>query len=58
MRILVIGATGLTGQQIVKKALETGHLVTVLVRNPDKDLPDLWVLINKHINIILKKSGG
>ncbi len=36
MRILVIGATGLTGQQIVKQALAQGHKVTALARNPDK----------------------
>lgn len=36
MRILVIGATGPTGQQIVDQGLAQGHEVTALVRNPDK----------------------
>ncbi|MEH2141919.1 NAD(P)-dependent oxidoreductase [Nostoc sp.] len=36
MRILVIGATGPTGQQIVEQGLAQGHEVTALVRNPDK----------------------
>lgn len=36
MRILVIGATGPTGQQIVEQGLAQGHEVTALVRNPNK----------------------
>lgn len=36
MRILVVGATGPTGQQIVEQGLAQGHEVTALVRNPDK----------------------
>lgn len=36
MRILVVGATGATGQQIVEQGLAQGHEVTALVRNPDK----------------------
>lgn len=36
MRILVIGATGATGRQIVEQGLAQGHHVTALVRNPDK----------------------
>lgn len=36
MRILVIGATGGTGREIVKQALERGHDVVALARNPSK----------------------
>jgi putative NADH-flavin reductase len=36
MNILIIGATGPTGQQLVQQALAQGHEVTALVRNPDK----------------------
>lgn len=36
MRILVIGATGPTGQQIIEQGLAQRHEVTALVRNPDK----------------------
>lgn len=36
MKILVIGATGLTGQHIVKQALQAGHKVTALARDPAK----------------------
>ena len=36
MHVLVIGATGGTGRAVVKQALEDGHDVTALVRNPAK----------------------
>lgn len=36
MRILVIGATGGTGRQLVAQALERGHDVTAFVRSPRK----------------------
>ena len=36
MRILVIGATGGTGRQLVRQALDLGHEVTALVRKPKK----------------------
>jgi len=36
MQILIIGATGGTGRQLVAQALEAGHQVTALVRNPSK----------------------
>ena len=32
MRVVVFGATGGTGLQLVKQALEAGHQVTALVR--------------------------
>jgi putative NADH-flavin reductase len=36
MKILIIGGTGGTGQELVKQALQEGHHVTALVRNPGK----------------------
>lgn len=39
MKLALIGATGRTGAHTVTTALDRGHTVTVLVRNPDK-LPD------------------
>lgn len=36
LRLLIIGATGGTGRQLVAQALERGHFVTALVRNPAK----------------------
>jgi putative NADH-flavin reductase len=34
MRVLIVGATGGTGRQLVAQALERGHHVTALARNP------------------------
>ena len=34
MRVLIVGATGGTGRQLVAQALERGHDVTALARNP------------------------
>ncbi|XP_054895388.1 flavin reductase (NADPH)-like [Poeciliopsis prolifica] len=36
MKIALLGATGQTGQFLVKQALEQGHTVTAIVRNPAK----------------------
>lgn len=34
MRLLIVGATGGTGRELVQQALERGHEVTAFVRNP------------------------
>lgn len=36
MNILIFGASGATGQELVKQALALGHLATAFVRNPSK----------------------
>jgi putative NADH-flavin reductase len=36
MKLLVLGATGGTGQEVVSQALENGHLVTAFVRDPSR----------------------
>lgn len=36
MRLLVFGASGGTGRQLVEQALEQGHTVTAFARNPSK----------------------
>jgi uncharacterized protein YbjT (DUF2867 family) len=36
MRVLVVGATGGTGRELVQQALERGHDVVALARNPSK----------------------
>lgn len=36
MKILIVGATGGTGRELVKQALERGHHVTAFARNPTK----------------------
>lgn len=46
-RLLILGATGGTGRQLVAQALERGYVVTALVRNPSKlkiEHPQLKVL--------------
>jgi putative NADH-flavin reductase len=35
MKITIFGASGRTGQQLVRQALEKGHLVTAFVRRPN-----------------------
>ena len=36
MKVLVLGATGSVGQQILRLGTERGHQLTALVRNPEK----------------------
>lgn len=36
MKVIIFGATGGTGRELVSQALEQGHLVTAFVRNPAK----------------------
>ncbi|XP_032880406.1 flavin reductase (NADPH)-like isoform X1 [Amblyraja radiata] len=36
MKVLVLGATGKTGQFLVKQSLQQGHMVTAVVRTPSK----------------------
>ncbi|KAF5906631.1 flavin reductase (NADPH)-like, partial [Clarias magur] len=36
MKIAVLGATGQTGQQLITQALQQGHIVMAIVRNPSK----------------------
>ena len=36
MKILLVGATGTLGRQVAKKAVEEGHEVRCIVRNPRK----------------------
>ena len=36
LKLVVFGATGRTGREVVKQALEKGHHVTAVVRTPEK----------------------
>lgn len=47
MNILILGATGRVGRQIVNKALQERHQVTVLVRTPEK-----LQIKDEHLTII------
>lgn len=44
MKIAVLGATGQTGQYLVSQALQSGHTVTAVVRDPGK-------ITEKHDNL-------
>ncbi|HUZ96114.1 MAG TPA: SDR family oxidoreductase [Edaphobacter sp.] len=39
MKLMILGATGGTGLQVVRKAIERGHSVTAFVRSPDRLKP-------------------
>lgn len=39
MKLVVLGATGGTGLEIVRQAIERGHQVTAVVRNPERLKP-------------------
>ncbi len=47
MNIAVFGATGKTGLEIVKQALEGGHKVTAFVRDPAR-----LAIENKNLNVV------
>lgn len=36
MKLIIFGATGQTGQELVKQAIDHGHEVTAFVRSPEK----------------------
>jgi putative NADH-flavin reductase len=50
MRIVLFGATGLTGNEILKQAIDDEHIVTVIVRNPNS-------IEIKHPNLKIKEGN-
>jgi putative NADH-flavin reductase len=47
MKIFIVGGTGKTGLELIKQGLDQGHVITALVRNPDKlknDNPNLVII--------------
>lgn len=36
MKILILGATGRTGKQIIQEAIKRGHKISAIARNPEK----------------------
>ncbi len=47
MKIFIVGGTGKAGLELIKQGLDQGHIITALVRNPDKlknDNPNLVVI--------------
>ncbi|KAJ7394417.1 hypothetical protein OS493_000226 [Desmophyllum pertusum] len=51
LKLVVFGATGRTGKELVKQALEKGHHVTAVVRSPEK-------LNTQHDNLSLVKGDA
>src|SRR4029450_3422727 len=51
MKLFVIGATGRTGQEIVRQALARGHTVTAFVRSPEK-------ITSKHEQLAVVKGDA
>ncbi|KAL9968953.1 hypothetical protein ACROYT_G021106 [Oculina patagonica] len=51
LKLVVFGATGRTGNEVVKQALEKGHHVTAVVRTPEK-------LTTQHENLVLVKGDA
>jgi len=47
MKIALIGATGFIGSVILKEALNRGHQVTAIARNPEKITPQAGLTIKK-----------
>lgn len=47
MKILIIGSTGRTGQELVKRSLEQGHEVTAFARDPAK-----IKMVHKNLTVI------
>jgi uncharacterized protein YbjT (DUF2867 family) len=50
MKILLIGATGGTGQEILPRLLAAGHTVTALVRRPE-------AITTKHEHLVVMSGG-
>jgi putative NADH-flavin reductase len=50
MRVLVLGATGGTGMEIVRQGIARGHSVTAFVRSPEK--------LGSYIDLITVKQGN
>jgi len=36
MKLVVFGATGATGLEIIRQAIEHGHFITAFVRSPER----------------------
>ena len=50
LKLLVFGGTGGTGKEVVTQALQRGHLVTAVVRTPEK-VEKRYVESGKHLVI-------
>lgn len=51
MNLLVLGATGRTGSLVVEQALAAGHIVTALVRSPEK-----LATVNSNLRVVIGQA--
>lgn len=56
MRLLLLGATGRTGRELLTQALERGHQVTALVRDPSR-LPTRHERLTVHAGSVTDESA-
>ena len=57
MKVLVFGASGATGHELVKQSLSLGHSVTAFVRDPSRlkiDHKDLQILKLMALMLLLR----
>ena len=49
-RLIILGASGSLGSQVVRQALAAGHVVTVFVRTPSKlrAVRSSWAGVSPH----------
>src|SRR6266446_4765225 len=52
MKLIVLGATGSTGLEIVRQAMEHGHSVTAFVRSPERLKPFRDRILIKEGNLL------
>lgn len=50
MKIAIIGASGFVGSALLKEALNMGHIVTAIVRDPSK-------ILVKHANLVVERCN-
>lgn len=53
MDLTILGATGATGRELVRQAIDRGHTVTAITRRPDRlDVPDSGRLIRVTADVL------
>ncbi len=53
MNLTILGATGATGHELVRQAIDRGHIVTAIARRPDRlDVPDSGRLIRVAADVL------
>ena len=53
MKLVVLGATGGTGLEIIRQAVERGHSVTAFVRSPELEARD-WKSFARRLNAVIR----